>query len=259
MMVKCDFCNNDIKKVPSHITEHNFCNYKCAGNWKKGRKRPEITGINNPFYGKHHSEEAKNKLRYERTEEHKEKIRQKAIGRPQSDITRKKRSESQLGEKNHAYVHGDSRRKYCYKFLGKNGVRERSLLFFNNKCMECNKTERENGKKLSVHHVYYRKMSCCENDEEYESGIKIVDNILYIKDKDKEYTHKIIGKRDKFAVLCNSCHAKTTTHNRLFWIRYFENKINKLYNGKSYNSKNNVLPDDIYLNTDNKNNNIKED
>jgi len=253
MIVKCDFCNGNIKKIPSRITKNNFCNNKCKSEWAKQKGIMKKYGFRNPFYGKHHSEETKNKLRYQRSEETREKIRQKAIGRHHSDETKKKMSNSQLGEKNHAYIHGNSSRKYCYKFFGKDGVRSRSLKFFNNKCIECGKTkEQTKDNYLIVHHVYYRKMSCCEIDNDYENGIKKIGDILFIKDKNKEYVHKIQGSPEKFAVLCHSCHAKTTTHNRLFWIQHFERKINKEYNGTSFVPKCN-LSNDIYLSRDSKN------
>jgi DNA-directed RNA polymerase subunit RPC12/RpoP len=146
------------------------------------------------------------------------------------------------GVNHHSYIHGESIQKYCYKFDGVNGVRKRSLAFFNYKCIECGKTNDQNklqtGKSLSVHHIYYRKMSCCENELEYESGVRKVGNKLYIKEVDDSINdHEIIGKPEKFAVLCTHCHTKTTSFNRYFWIQYYEDKINKLYNGKSFLTK----------------------
>jgi hypothetical protein len=140
------------------------------------------------------------------------------------------------------YIHGESIQKYCYKFTGKNGVRERSIAFFNNKCIECGLTNDQNKQKyrksLSVHHVYYRKMSCCESEEKYENGVRKIGNKILIKESNGDINdHEIIGRHEKFAVLCTRCHTKTTSFNRLFWIQYFEEKINKIYNGKSFLTK----------------------
>ena len=192
----------------------------------------KMIGVKNPMFGKkrHHSEGT----RY--------KISLSNIGRICSGETRKKLSESRKGEKSSRFIHGKHMSSYCYKFTGKGGVRERSLAFFNYKCIECGKTNEQNklatGKNLNVHHVYYRKMSCCENELKYDHGVLKIDNKLYIKESNGDTTeHEINGKPEKFAVLCSSCHAKTTVKDRLFWIQYYENKINKKYNGKSFLTK----------------------
>jgi len=192
----------------------------------------KMIGVKNPMFGKTRSH----------TEETKYKISQMGIGRMHSDETKNKISQLKMGKNNPAYIHGNYKSKYCYKFTGKNGVRERSLAFFNYRCIECGKTNDQNKllskRNLHVHHVYYRKMSCCENELEYESGVRKIGNKLYIKESNGEINeHEIIGKPEKFAVLCHSCHGKTTSCNRLFWIQYYENKINKLYNGKSFLTK----------------------
>lgn len=85
-------------------------------------------------------------------------------------------------------------------------------------------------------------MSCCENELEYESGVRKIDNKLWVKESNGNiHEHEIIGKPEKFAVLCKKCHSKTTTHNRYEWIKYYENLINTKYNGKSFLTKEEFL------------------
>lgn len=75
----------------------------------------KISGINNPFYGKHHSDETKIKMSKNHsdfsgknhpmwgkhfTEEHKDKIRQSKIGKKASEETKNKLSAMRCGKKN---------------------------------------------------------------------------------------------------------------------------------------------------------------
>lgn len=62
------------------------------------------SGINNPFYGKKHSEEAKNKMRLARlgkklSEETKRKLIESRLGKSHSEETKRKMSEAHRGEK----------------------------------------------------------------------------------------------------------------------------------------------------------------
>lgn len=69
----------------------------------------------------------------------------------------------------------------------KNRIREKD----NNVCQVCEKTEKENGKKLDVHHIDYNK-----------------ENI----------------KKDNLISLCKKCHVKTN-FNRECWINYFKRRL----------------------------------
>ncbi len=91
---------------------------------------------------------------------------------------------------------------YCEKF--NNDFKKRVKAFFGNKCIVCGK-HTDNGKGLHVHHIHYDKKSCC-NDE---------------------------SKR-KFALLCSSCHAKTTFGDREYWKLELEKLIDTKFGGKSY-------------------------
>jgi len=75
-----------------------------------------------------------------------------------SDKTRKNRSESHKGEKCYNWKGGISYLPYCERFNEKlkESIRERD----NRICQECGKTELENGKKLTCHHIHYKKEDC---------------------------------------------------------------------------------------------------
>jgi hypothetical protein len=80
--------------------------------------------------------------------------------------------------------------KYCFKFNRrfKEHIREK----FGRKCYLCETTEKENGRKLSVHHIDYNKNSICN------------------------------GKEWAFVPLCDHHHAKSTAD----WHYYFNLLIN---------------------------------
>lgn len=106
-----------------------------------------------------------------------------------SKETKQKLSESKRGSKHPNWKGGISFEPYCNKFnkeLKKN-VRDK----FNNSCFICGKIEKENGKKLSVHHVNYNKGQGCG------------------------YSWSLIP-------LCSSCHAKTN-FNRYYWFNLLNN------------------------------------
>ena len=71
------------------------------------------------------------------------------------------------GDKNPAWKGGVSFGKYCPKF--NRDLRERVREFFGRHCLWCNKKEEDdvlrNGKviKMTVHHVTFDKMTCCNN------------------------------------------------------------------------------------------------
>ena len=122
------------------------------------------------------------------------------------------------GENNASWQGGISFEPYCPKFNNK--FRERVRVWFNYQCSNCEQPQ--NDKKLCVHHVYYNKQACCEQNEKGE----------YIYTIDNEEV-KVIGNPNKFVALCKSCHTKTN-HNRVYWARYFEDIINNWYGGQSW-------------------------
>jgi len=147
-------------------------------------------GIKNHGYGKHHSEEHKAKQRKSQNEFY-------------SALTEEEFYKRYCKE-NHSQWKGGIRPQYCTKF--NNDFKERVREFFNRKCVNCGKSEEENGQKLAVHHVNYEKMVCCNNIEPL------------------------------FVSLCRNCHSKTN-HNRKYWEEFFTKLIKEKYNDKCYYTK----------------------
>lgn len=100
--------------------------------WNKGKKCPEISGEKHPRFGRHHTENAKRKM----CENH-----------------------ADFSLENHPQWRGGlSFLPYCSKFNDelKERIRERD----GRKCQLCPCTEKENRRKLDVHHVHYDKENC---------------------------------------------------------------------------------------------------
>lgn len=74
---------------------------------------------------------------------------------PHSEEQRKKMSIALSGDKNPAWVHGQSRRKYPFQFSDelKELIRKRDEY----KCQRCGKSQAESKRKLPVHHIDYNK------------------------------------------------------------------------------------------------------
>lgn len=109
-------------------------------------------------------------------------------------------SKKMSGSGNHAWEGGITFTPYCEKFNEQ--FKERVREFWGRKCGNCGKSEIENGQKLSIHHVYYNKFTCCDDSE------------------------------PSFVALCVSCHAKTN-FNRDIWEDHFSNLIYER-GGKSF-------------------------
>lgn len=153
------------------------------------------------------------------TEETKRKISEANKGKCVSEITRQKLSVAKKGKpnspeaiaknsgaNNHNWKGGIKFEPYCPKF--NNEFRRRVRSFFNYSCVECGAIE--NGRKLSVHHVNFNKETCCD------SSIPL------------------------FVPLCLKCHVKTNI-NRFFWNYWFTEMISRLYGGKCYFTKEEML------------------
>jgi hypothetical protein len=148
-------------------------------------------------------------------------------GKVRSEATRKKMSEVKMGNKSRLGIpHTEASKQklrisnggnrcwnwqggisflpYCIKFNKE--FKERVRKFFDYKCVFCGKTQMDNRKSLSVHHVNFDKMSCCDDT------------------------------KPLFVTLCASCHSQTNTK-REYWEQYFTGMITTKYDGKCYLEK----------------------
>lgn len=179
------------------------------------RNHPEVCamiseanrGEMNPFYGKHPSDEARKKNREaHKGKHHSGEARKKMseshkgeknhfFGKRHTEEARRKMREAEKGEKNHNWQGGISFEPYCPKFneAFKESVREE----FGRVCFLCPKTEEQNGRKLSIHHVNYNKDCLCDSSNCY------------------------------FVPLCISCHTKTN-FNRDYWEGLIMDKLREL-------------------------------
>lgn len=184
---------------------------------------PHLSGENHPMYGKYHTKESKQLMSdnhwdnsgeknpmygYKHTEVAKQEISDANSGenhplynKNHTETTRQLMSKSKSGEKNGNWKGGVSFEPYCEKFDDE--FKERIRDFFGRCCYVCNKNETENGQKLSVHHVNYDKMVCC-NDV-----------------------------KPLFVPLCRSCHAKTHKDCK-YWEEFFTVSLEYLTGGKCF-------------------------
>lgn len=177
-------------------------------------------GINNPFYGKKHSDKSKQKMsehlsgtnhpfyRKHLSSNHCCNI---SNGRKGIIFTKKhlnNLSKAHIGiqaGKNHPnWQGGISYEPYCILFNKE--FKERVREYWKRKCILCDKTEKMNGEKLCVHHVDYKE-TCCDDS------------------------------LPLFVALCRTCHSKTNS-NRRYWMKYFKKFIYKQdKNGKCFYTK----------------------
>jgi len=181
--------------------------------------------------GKRHSEESKEKIRlanlgHKVSEETIAKMKSSHIGKPMSEEAKEKQRNNKIGcsvsEETRikqsctrrgisvSEFNGFSTKRYCE--LWTDEFRERVRAFFGYVCMYpgCGKTQEEEGRKLSVHHVNYDKQTCCRENEDVSSR--------------------------KFVTLCNR-HNLAVNYDRELWERYFVGLINDEYEGRCYFTK----------------------
>ena len=159
-------------------------------------------GKNHPMFGKHHSEETRRKIGDGQKGE-----KGNMFGKHPSEETRKKMSKAHSGENNSNWKGGISYEPYCHKFnfIFKEYIRNK----FGRVCFLCGKSEGENGKKLSVHHVNYDKLCGCAETEEDRRADDI---------------------GCQFVPLCISCNSKVNK-DRDIWELYFKKKLRNTLNG----------------------------
>ena len=83
------------------------------------------------------------------------------LGKHHSEEYKKKRLGIGAGQNNPNWKGGISFKPYCYKF--NDNLKERVRDFFNRRCYVCDMSEEANGQRLTVHHVNYDKMICCND------------------------------------------------------------------------------------------------
>ena len=119
------------------------------------------------------------------------------------------RSKNNRGINNPSWKGGISFEPYCHKFNEefKQYIRTK----FGNVCFLCGKTEEENGRKLSVHHVNYDKNCGCAETEK---------------------NRKVDDEKCQFVPLCISCNSRVNKNRSLWELRIknmMKNKLNGWY------------------------------
>ena len=217
--VRCEICGREFDRIWTHLRIHNitFDEYKeqfpdalvISEGYRKKLSESRL-GIPSPFKGKHHTEDSK------------QLIREGHLGMKYSEESKQKMSDNHpdvSGEKHPMYGKrgegtsnwqgGISYLPYCIKF--DDDLKERVREFFDRKCYICGKNEEENGQRLSVHHVNYDKMMCC-NDV-----------------------------KPLFVPPCKKCHAKTLK-DREGWEEFFTISLEYLTQGECFIPKENKKP-----------------
>ncbi len=186
MMLNWGFCFNNMRNEKGQFVK----GVKFTEEYK--RKRIEARK------GYRHTEETKRKIgkgnkNKIRTIETREKISEAQKGRipwnkGTKGVMKPNKTSFKKGEKNRNWNNGSSFEPYGLEF--NEGLKEVIRNRDRRKCQICEKTELEDNRKLSIHHIDYNKNN---NDPK---------NLIS---------------------LCKECHAKTN-HNRDKWINYFKSK-----------------------------------
>lgn len=173
--VICDYCGKEIKRKPSQISDINFCCKNC---------QYKHYGINQTGNKNHQWKGGKIKCTCQicgKEFEVKQNIKNNGYGIYCSRICKG----IGTGKEHHYnWKGGISYLPYCEKF--NENKREEIREKHGRECFICGKSEEENGSKLSVHHINYRKHQGCN------------------------------GEKWSLLPLCRSCHTKTN-HKRLYW------------------------------------------
>lgn len=192
----CEICGTEFPISPSLIKKGygRFCSRKCAGechsknirgennhSWKGG-KIMRICEICGTKFSLHPS------------------LTKNDEGRFCSPKCQSKWYSKQVrGENNPNWKNGVSFEPYCHKF--NNEFKEYIRDKFGRTCFLCDKTEEENGKRLSIHHVNGNKNCGCDEDETCQ-----------------------------FVPLCNNCHAKVHSK-KVDWGAKIKAKMQNKLNG----------------------------
>ncbi len=155
---KCSICK-ETKNVDQFGKDKSMLNgYRsgCTSCMKRYTKKLYIENnryhrkSDNPFYRK------------TLTEEHKRKLGVASRGRKHSEEAKRKMSLSNMGAKSYLWQGGKSFEPYTPEF--NENLKEKIRNRDNRLCQLCGKTEKENKRKLAVHHLDYIKENCNEEN-----------------------------------------------------------------------------------------------
>lgn len=117
------------------------------------------------------------------------------------------------------------KKKYCE--LWTRNLMKRIRLFFGNKSPLSGKTIIENaGRRLSCHHVYHQPKACCEWSEDEQGYYATIDGERYY-----------VGDEPNKFIPLTSGENSMVEHNKLTYIKIFEDLIRNKYGGISYYTK----------------------
>jgi len=168
---------------------------------KKSIEKMRHFGKENSMFGKHHSEDTKKKISISELgkivlEKTKIKISKSCMGRKLSEKTkikiRKTKLGKNLGNKHWNWQGGITKFPYPSGWIEtlREAIRQRDSYI----CQLCGKTHKENGQRLSIHHIDY--------------------------DKNNLEPKNLIA-------LCRRCNAKVN-YNREYWMKFFQEKLRDL-------------------------------
>lgn len=228
----CFFCLHWVVRQLSNGKKNKSCGCQLFSEEHKQKLRethPNFSGENNPFYGKQHTYETKQKIGEKSkgrfvTEERKQKIskankgklkgiaktkeqRQKMSlankGKKRTEEQRQKMSKRQMGKNNPNYGNGD-------KIRGELNPQWQDGKSFEPYSPEFNKEKKRQ--------VLERDNYECQNPNcEYKT------NVLHIHHIDYD---KLNSNMENLITLCNSCHSITNIKsNRQHWITFYQNII----------------------------------
>jgi len=205
IQVKCAECGKVFESVKSHVEgrKNKYCSRSCYAK----AKSKSMSGPNNPHWKETkltHECDWCGKL-FEITPS---RLKNNNTSCCSEECRRKLTSQIYRGENHHAWRGGISFEPYCPKFTEE--FKERVREFWGRKCGICGDSEEANGKRLSVHHVNYDKMVCCNTTSPL------------------------------FIPVDMACHARTN-NKRDYWEEILTNYIMIWFDGESYNPVTNEI------------------
>lgn len=150
--IYCKYCGKEFERLKSDAFGITFCSQSCFGRWLSENK----SGKNSHFWNRIKTtckECGKDIETYPaRIKKHN---RAKFCSKK---CLSKWQSKNICGENHPSWIDGRSFNPYCRKF--NNNLKERVRERDGGVCQLCHISEKENGKKLDVHHIHYDKENC---------------------------------------------------------------------------------------------------